>query len=98
MRDQKNLINVNRRLGSLTLECFNFPPNEECFANWVVRAWRGSCQASGIFICVAVKIAAQGSDLQEGDAPARPFKAQLADESVQKPPGSKNVPGFEVIG
>lgn len=32
------------------------------------------------------------------DAPMRPFKAQLADESVQKPPCSKKVPGSEVIG
>lgn len=47
---------------------------------------------------MAVKIAAQGSDLQGGDAPTRPFKAQLADESVQKPPGSKKVPRSEVIG
>lgn len=28
----------------------------------------------------------------------RPFKAQLADESVQKPPHWKRDPGSEVIG
>lgn len=69
MRDPKNLINVNRHPGRMTVECFNFPLNEECFANWVVRAWRGSCQASGIFICVAVKIAAEGADLRVATPP-----------------------------
>lgn len=95
---KENLINVNRRPGSLTLECFNFPLNEECFANWAVQAWRGSCQASGVFICVPSKSQPGAVTFGEGDAPMRPFTAQLADESLQKPPCSKKVPGSEVIG
>lgn len=84
MKQEMDLINDYSHLGNMSPECFHFLRLRTGSLIGLRMLSEEVVKLQGFLFVPGCQITAQGSDPQ-GDAPMRPFKVQLSDESVQKP-------------
>lgn len=96
VRDEMDLMNNYRRLGSLSPECFHFPQLRNGFTNWVTWAQQGSCQASGVFICAWLSNHSQGQ-WPSGQRPHEALWGTAVRWVSPEALHSHKIPGSEVI-
>ena len=84
MKQEMDLINEYSHLGNSSPECFHFLRLRTASLIGLRGLSEEVVKLQGFLFVPGRQITAQGSD-PWGDAPMRPFKVQLSDESVQKP-------------